>query len=114
MTLKMDDSFFALVKQVFGTGKAKPTNRKELKILFVFIVKKATSKDVIKSNQSKRKEDRDATKYTLNEALIKHHLELNAIKNKKCRGFASDVVEKFELKPADDFECLIDVSGLDD
>jgi len=94
---KMDDGFFKLVKQAFRVSRAKPSNRHEIKQLFVSIVKAATCRDIVKSKQLKSKEDRDVTAYFLNESLVKHHLELNAFKNKSGKGFAQEAVEKFGI-----------------
>jgi hypothetical protein len=94
---KMDDGFFKLVKQAFRVSRAKPSNRHEIKQLFVSIVKAATCRDIVKSKQLKSKEDRDVTAYFLNESLVKHHLELNAFKNKSGKGFAQEALEKFGI-----------------
>ena len=72
---EIDDTFWKLVKQTFKVNRAKPTNKLEVKQLFVSIVKAATTKDIITSKQSKSKQTRDVTVYTLNEQIIKHHLE---------------------------------------
>jgi hypothetical protein len=96
---QMDDGFWKLVKQAFKVSRAKPSNHHEIKQLFVSIVKAATTKDVIQGKQLKTKKDRGKTAYTLNETLIKHHLELSAFKNKSCKGFSQEVVEKFGLTP---------------
>ena len=98
----MDDTFWKLVKQAFKVTRAKPTKFSEIKQLFISLVKAATSKDIITSKQSKSKTDRDMTVYTLNESLIKLHLELNSLKNKTCKGFSQEVVDKFELSTVDD------------
>ena len=52
------------------------------------------------------------TFYTLNTALVQYHMEINAFKNKKRRGFAPDVVEKFALEvPAEEGDCFLDDAG---
>ena len=106
---RMEDGFFSLVKQAFGVSRAKPTNRGEILQLFVHIAKKATCKNIIAGKQGKTKEDRDKTIYTLNTALGQNHLDLNVLKNKKRRGFAPDVVEKFALQVlAEEGDCFLD------
>jgi hypothetical protein len=93
----IDDGFWKLVKHVFRVTRAKPATFNEVKQLYVSIVKSATSKNLIESKQLKTKKDRGATAYTLNEGLLKYHLELNGFKNTSCRGFAKEVVDKFGL-----------------
>ncbi len=93
----MDDGFFALVKQAFRVSRAKPATYNEVKQLFVSVVRASSCKYLIKSKQGKTKKDRDVTVYTLNEALLKYHLELSGFKNKSCRGFSQEVVDKFGL-----------------
>jgi hypothetical protein len=100
----MDDDFFKLVQHTFSVKRAKPSNFHEIKQLFVSIVRSATTKDLIKSKQGKSKKDRDETLYLLNESLLRHHLELNAFKNKRRTNFAPDTVEKFNLEVAT-FQC---------
>ena len=78
----MEDTFWKLVKQTFKLTRAKPTKFSEIKQLFISLVKATTSKEIVKGQQSKKKEDRDMTVYALNETFIKLHLELNALKNK--------------------------------
>ena len=109
----MDDGFWLLIKQAFKVTRAKPTKFSEIKQLFISLVKAATSKDIITSKQSKSKKDRDTTVYTLNESLLKHHLELNSLKNKTCKGFSQEVVDKFELAVDDDHFLDCDMSMLD-
>ena len=95
----VEDSFWKLIKHVFRVTRAKPTTANEVKQLYVSIVKSATCKDLIKSKQLKTKKDRGQTAYTLNEGHLKYHIELNGFKNKSCRGFAQEVVDKFGLTP---------------
>ena len=53
------------------------------------------------------------TVYALNESLIKLHLELNSLKNKTCKGFSQEVIDKFELAVDDDHFLDCDMSILD-
>ena len=93
--------------------RAKPTKFSEIKQLFISLVKATTSKEIIQGKQSKSKKDRDVTVYALNESLIKLHLELNSLKNKTCKGFSQDVVEKFELQVDEDHFLDCDLNVLD-
>ena len=113
--IKMDDGFFNLVCQTFRMKRAKPTNHCETKQLFVAMVRSATCKALITSKQAKCKKDRDKPLYTLDESILKYHLELNGLKNKKRRGFAPEVVEKFGLEePLEEFDQFLeDVEALD-
>ena len=67
--------------------------------MYVSLVKAITNKDVIGSKRGKGKEDRDVMSYMLNDALIQNHLELNAIKNKRCKGFNPDAIQRFGIAP---------------
>ncbi len=53
------------------------------------------------------------TVYGLNESLVKLHLELNSFKNKTCKGFSQEVIDKFELAVDDDHFLDCEVSMLD-
>ena len=96
-------------------NRAKPTNHSENKQFFVAMVRSATCKALITSKQGKIKKDRDKTVYTLNESILKYHLELNGLKNKKRRFFAPEVVEKFGLEePLEEIDQFLDdVEALD-
>jgi len=106
--VQMDDAFFALVKQAFRVTRAKPKTFREIKQLFVSIVRSATCKNLITSKQGKAKSERDVTLYSLNEGLVKHHLELSSFKNKRRKGFAPEVVEKFGLQATEEADLFLD------
>ena len=94
--------------------RAKPASQHEIKQLFVSIVRSATCKNVIMSKQGKSKKDRDQTVYKLNKGLLQYHLDLNGLKNKKRRGFAPAVVERFGLEATEDTDMFLEeVSALD-
>jgi hypothetical protein len=79
-----------LVKEAFGVNLAKPTNHHEVKQLFVTIVKATTTKDLVVGKQLKTNTDGDVTAYTLNGTLMKHHAELNGLKNESCKGISQN------------------------
>ena len=106
--VQMDDAFFALVKQAFRVTRAKPKTFREIKQLFVSIVRSATCKNIITSKQGKAKSERDVTLYSLNEGLVKHHLELSSFKNRRRKGFAPEVVEKFGLQATEEGDLFLD------
>ena len=111
----MDDGFFALIKQAFRITRAKPKTYSEVRQLFVSILRTATCRDIVTGKQGKTKKDRDVIVYTLNEGLLKYHLELNGFKNKARKGFAPEVVEKFDLQAATEGDQFLDdvVDALD-
>mgnify|MGYP003340518927 CR=1 FL=1 len=96
--LEMDDKLFALLKKSFNITRRKPATYQGYKQLYVSLVKSATSKSLIQSKKSSRKEDRDVYHYFLDTGLIKTHLELNQFKNKACKGFCEDAIAKFDIK----------------
>ncbi len=58
--------------------------------------------------------DRDKAVYHLQMGLVRYHLELNGLKNKKHRGVTPEVVEEFPLEvPAESNQILDDVAALD-
>ena len=111
--MQIHDGFWKLVKEAFGVNLAKPTNHHEVKQLLASIAKAATTKDLIVGKQLKTKKDRGVTAYTLNGGLIKHHLELSGFKNKSCKGFSQEVVDKFGLTPVDVREATFEDHFLD-
>ncbi len=62
----MDDGLLKLVKQAFGVNRPKPANHREVRQLFVSIVKAATTGDLIVGKRLKKKKNRGITAYTLN------------------------------------------------
>ena len=97
--IEMTDEMFTLFKSLFRTQKKKPTTFKELKQLYVGIIKHIASNDIISSKQDGKSKDgkRKEYSYSLDETLIKYHLELNKYINKNGKHFHSGFVERFGI-----------------
>ena len=76
----LDESLYKNVKYTFETKKSKPTNYTELKELYVFMLKQLSSKELILTKRSYKKENRKEMTYRLDEAYIKYHIDLSTYK----------------------------------
>ena len=74
------DNKFHLMKKVFRIKRNKPTTKDELFQLYISMVKHVSTNDFVKANRCMKNNKRE-TKYTLNEDLVKYHIELNQFSN---------------------------------
>ena len=74
--ITMDDKTHQLYQKVFRSKKEKPTNHKQLKQIYVGLIKNITSHDIISSKQLSTKAQRNQRVYSINEELIQEHLKL--------------------------------------
>ena len=72
----MDDKTHQLYQKVFRSKKEKPTNYKQLKQLYVGLIKNITSKDIINSKQLSTKKKRNQYTYSFNIELVQQYLKL--------------------------------------
>jgi hypothetical protein len=100
--ITMTDEVFTLFKTLFRTQKKKPNNYKELKKLYVGIIKSITCNDIITSKRNKKRTggNRDENDYKLDVDFIKLHLELNKYKNKNMTGFSTVFIDMFNIDVA--------------
>lgn len=93
----MSDETFQLLKSLFTTVKKKPTNRHELKIFYVSMVRHLTN-DMINKNTKEHKINgrrKKITNYKLNDEKIKIALELDKYSNHERKNF-NDIIKKFD------------------
>jgi hypothetical protein len=93
----MDDATFKSIKYVYDTKKEPPKNQKELKQLYVFMLKQLGNKEMIISTRSKKKEDRDTTHYKINDRFINYHIELSKHYTNNYKHYQEEVVKKYGL-----------------
>jgi hypothetical protein len=112
----MDEGTFKSIKYVYDTKKEPPTNQKELKQLYVFMLKQLGNKEIIISTRSKKKEDRDTTHYKINDRFINYHIELSKHYTNNYKHYQEEVVKKYGLCVIEDKSesenengCLLDV-----
>jgi hypothetical protein len=82
----MSDEFYRLIRTVFRTKLAKPTNQQELIDFYGALVKSTTSRKFININHGQIK---------INTEFIAEHLELNEFKNEKRTGFSLEAKQHF-------------------
>ena len=117
----LEEGIFKNIKYVFDTKKKSPANDKELRELYVFMIKQLSNKEIITSVRSKkRNEDRDTVLYKLNDKFINYHIELSKHNTKNYKNYQAAIVLEYELpvlenKPAvrvgDNFDCFRDLNG---
>ena len=92
---------------MFRASKQKPTTYKELKKLYVGIIKNITCADIISSKQIGKSKDgkRKDYAYTLDSSLIEYHLELNKYMNRNALHFHTAFVERFGIDVKHPGEC---------
>jgi ferredoxin-fold anticodon binding domain-containing protein len=97
--ITMTDEVFTLFKSLFRTQKKKPTDYKELKKLYVGIIKSITRNEIITSKRNKKRTggNRDENDYKIDNDFIIKHLELNKYKNKNMTGFSKVFIEMFNI-----------------
>ena len=93
----LDDDTFNNIKYSFETKKSKPTTYKELRELYICMIKHLTTKEIVLSKQCRTKEQRNEYTYTLNDRLIEYHVELSKYKCKKYNAYQTWFIEKYNL-----------------
>jgi hypothetical protein len=95
--VEMTDETFKLLKTLFSTVKKKPTNRHELKIFYVSMIRHLSSDMITKTTSNKRIDGKPKkiTKYSLNDEKIKLSLNVDKYSNKERKNF-NDIIKKFE------------------
>jgi len=85
----MTDEFYRLVRTVFRTKLAKPTNAQELIEFYGALVKSATWRKFINVNHGQIK---------INTDYVAEHLELNEFKNPNRNGFSTQAMTHFGIQ----------------
>ena len=93
----MEADTFNNIKYIYETKKKLPTNQKELKELYVFMIKQLTNKEIITSKRSKKKEDRDTVHYKLNDDFIKYHIELSKHYTNNYKYYLEEIFKQYNL-----------------
>ena len=93
----MEAYTFNNIKYIYETKKKLPTNQKELKELYVFMIKQLTNKEIITSKRSKKKEDRDTVHYKLNDDFIKYHIELSKHYTNNYKYYLEEIIKQYNL-----------------
>jgi hypothetical protein len=96
----MSDEFYRLVRTVFRTKLAKPTNAQELVEFYGALVKSTTSRKFININHGQIK---------INTDYVTEHLELNEFKNERRSGFSPEAQKHFGFETPTQF---VDAAGL--
>jgi hypothetical protein len=96
----MSDECYRLVRTVFRTKLAKPTNQQELIEFYGALVKSTTSRKFININHGQ---------ITINTDYVAEHLELNEFKNEKRTGFSPEAKQHFGFETPKQF---VDASSL--
>ena len=119
---EMDDVFYKLIKTVFRTTKAKPTNKDELRKLYISIIKNITNNEIVitKRINTRKEGKRGQYTYFLNNELINRYIELNKFTNLHSKhfmnGFVKEVVNddvEFVDDIVDDVLNIVNSHGLD-
>ena len=102
----MDDKFYNLIRTVFRTKLAKPTNAQELVEFYGALVKSATCRKFVNVSKGQIK---------INTDYVAEHLELNEFKNPNRNGFSAQAQKHFEL-PTQEVQDIVGGGdfGLDD
>ena len=88
---------FKYMKKIFRITRPKPSNTKDLFILYISIIKNITCKDFITSLKSTKRNDK-TTYYSLNEEFIKYHIDLNKLSNPKLKNYHHDTLEMLNIE----------------
>jgi hypothetical protein len=96
----MSDEFYRLIRTVFRTKLAKPTNQQELIEFYGALVKSTTSRKFININHGQIK---------INTDYVTEHLELNEFKNERRSGFSPEAKTHFGFETPTQF---VDASSL--
>lgn len=97
--IEMKNDMYLLFKKLFRTTTPKPTNNKDLKKLYVQLIRNITTSKIITSKQIKSGKNRDAYSYKLNSDYINECLELNKISSYYNENtFHENIISTYELK----------------
>lgn len=94
--INMDESEYNYLKKLFNfrNTKQQPKTYDELRSIYVSMIKHITTNDIIESKQSKSRKDnmRDKRVYTLNNEMIKYHLDLSNYNNPNNLNYHEDII----------------------
>lgn len=96
--ISMSDNEYKYIKNTFRISREKPENYKELRKIYSTMIRNMTSNDLIKTVQGTKKETRKQILYSIDNDLVKYHLELNKYSNPDRKHFHNNFVEKYEIK----------------
>jgi hypothetical protein len=96
--IKMDDSQYKYIKNIFRITQKKPENYNELKKIYISMIRNITSNNLITSTQGTKKEDRNERYYKFNDDVIKYHLELNKYNNPDRLHFQEYFKNKYDIE----------------
>ena len=114
--------FYKLIKTVFRTTKAKPTDKDELRKLYISIIKNITNNEIVitKRVNTRKEGKRGQYTYSLNHELINRYIELNKFTNLQSKHFINSCVEEvinddveFVDDIVDDVLNIVNSHGLD-
>ena len=110
--MSISDDLWLRIKTAYQTTKSKPQNYKDLLKVYVIMIRHLTCNDFVISKTLNTKQDKNLVVYSLNDELIKMHLELNGFKNENRTGFHEVARERFNIVETvvedDNEDCFLD------
>ena len=95
--INMSDSEYKYIKNTFRISREKPENYKDLRKIYSTMIRHMTSNDLIKTVQGTKGKDRKQILYSIDDDIVKYHLELNKYSNPDCKHFHNNFVEKYKI-----------------
>jgi hypothetical protein len=95
--INMSDNEYKYIKNTFRISREKPENYKDLRKIYSTMIRHMTSNDLIKTVQGTKGKDRKQILYSIDDDIVKYHLELNKYSNPDCKHFHNNFVEKYKI-----------------
>jgi len=93
--IEFNDNEYNLIKKVFRISAIKPENTKDLKKIYITMIKNISFVDVITTDRNTKKNNKDRV-YELNTQVIKDHLILHTYKTKNYISFHENIKNQFK------------------
>ena len=94
----LDKHLFFNIKKAYESQKHDPKTIQETEQLYIAMIKHLTNKEFIITKRIWSGKDRGARVYTVDDELVRHHIELHKIGNKMNKNYHDAVREKYNLE----------------
>jgi hypothetical protein len=92
LNISLDTNLFEIINSTFETKKETPQTIKELKYLYVMMLKNIADINFITQKQNTSRKDRNYI-FSIDEDVIKYHVSIDKIK----RNYHKDIVKKYKI-----------------
>ena len=105
----LDKQLFNNIVRAFGSKKKEPESTKDLLYLYLLMIRHLTNGEIVNRARCKRRgAERDTYTYSLNEAFVRYHIEVNEYSNKYHKNYHECFIDKYKLRVRQEARPLVD------